>query len=331
MAFSTPHLEIRRPSPTTVEFTVTTQPRRTGWTGWAMCVAVVVLRLLLAAGVAVAVWGWGRSQPCLGGRGGLTTTTTTTTKHSVDALVGLLAAAAASTPAWLLLPLCAVAAWASVARVHTSESLLVLRGLGIQTRSTGATYVGELASALGLAWWTLTSPWALLQAVVAAGGSGGSAGWMNGLTEHAPWAASLGGDDYEPSPAAATRFIPTAKLQDLLVNEAFLGFEVRYYLVAVVGGTAGTMGWCADGSGGGGGADGDGEHYADSAAPSSQNRSKMGDNADRRGGDRAQTADGDDEDHVVVVFPQLLPGLDIVRTVWREARVCLYEPDGQKS
>ncbi|KAL2687694.1 hypothetical protein Neosp_005257 [[Neocosmospora] mangrovei] len=34
----------------------------------------------------------------------------------------------------------------------------------------------------------------------------------------------------------ATRFIPTEKIQDILVNEAFLGFEVRYYLVVVVEG-----------------------------------------------------------------------------------------------
>lgn len=35
---------------------------------------------------------------------------------------------------------------------------------------------------------------------------------------------------------ATTRFIPTEKIQDILVNEAFRGFEVRYYLVVVVEG-----------------------------------------------------------------------------------------------
>ena len=34
----------------------------------------------------------------------------------------------------------------------------------------------------------------------------------------------------------ATRFIPTEKIQDILVNEAFRGFEVRYYLIVVVDG-----------------------------------------------------------------------------------------------
>lgn len=36
--------------------------------------------------------------------------------------------------------------------------------------------------------------------------------------------------------SATTRFIPTEKIQDILVNEAFRGFEVRYYLVVVVEG-----------------------------------------------------------------------------------------------
>lgn len=35
---------------------------------------------------------------------------------------------------------------------------------------------------------------------------------------------------------ARTRFIPTEKIRDVLINEAFRGFEVRYYLVVVVEG-----------------------------------------------------------------------------------------------
>lgn len=70
--------------------------------------------------------------------------------------------------------------------------------------------------------------------------------------------------------SATTRFIPTEKIQDILVNEAFRGFEVRYYLVVVVEG----------------------------------------------------------EEEVVVVFPRLLPRRQIVETVWRGVRRCLYEPEG---
>ena len=53
------------------------------------------------------------------------------------------------------------------------------------------------------------------------------------------------------------------------MNEAFRGFEVRYYLVIVVEG----------------------------------------------------------EEEVVVVFPRLLPRRQIVETVWRGVRMCLYEPE----
>lgn len=63
-------------------------------------------------------------------------------------------------------------------RAHASESLLVLRGLGVQTSESGGSYLG----------------------------------------------------------GTATRFIPTEKIQDVFVNEAFRGFEVRYYLVVVVEG-----------------------------------------------------------------------------------------------
>lgn len=35
---------------------------------------------------------------------------------------------------------------------------------------------------------------------------------------------------------ATTRFIPTAQIRDIFIHEAFLGFEVRYYLAIVVEG-----------------------------------------------------------------------------------------------
>jgi len=102
-------------------------------------------------------------------------------------------------------------------RLHTTESLLVLRGLGIQTSSS--------------------------------------------LTK-----TLLSG--------RATRFIPTEKIRDVLVSEAFApggGFEVRYVLVIVVEG----------------------------------------------------------EEDMVVVFPGLRPRKDIVLTVWRGVRTCLWEGEGE--
>lgn len=87
---------------------------------------------------------------------------------------------ASSLPTYLLLPLCAALLYLTTLRIHTTESLLVLRGLGIQTSSTGGSYL---------------------------------ASWR-----------------------AGTRFIPTEKIRDVLINEAFRGFAVRYYLVVVVDG-----------------------------------------------------------------------------------------------
>lgn len=120
--------------------------------------------------------------------------------------------AALYTPPSLLFPACLALLYLTTLRIHTTESLLVLRGLGIQTSSTGGSYL---------------------------------ASWR-----------------------AGTRFIPTEKIRDVLINEAFRGFAVRYYLVVVV----------------------------------------------------------DGEDDVVVVFPRLLPRRRIVERVWRGCRGCLWEP-----
>lgn len=58
------------------------------------------------------------------------------------------------------------------------ESLLVIRGLGIQTSTSSTTYLFK----------------------------------------------------------ASTRFIPTTQIQDIVIHEAFKGFEVRFYLAIIVDG-----------------------------------------------------------------------------------------------
>lgn len=60
----------------------------------------------------------------------------------------------------------------------TEESLLVIRGLGIQTSTSSQTYLSK----------------------------------------------------------ASTRFIPTTQIQDIVIHEAFKGFEVRFYLAVIVEG-----------------------------------------------------------------------------------------------
>jgi phosphatidylinositol glycan class H protein len=62
--------------------------------------------------------------------------------------------------------------------INAEESLLVIRGLGIQTSTSSATYLSK----------------------------------------------------------AATRFIPTTQIQDIVIHEAYKGFEVRFYLAVIVEG-----------------------------------------------------------------------------------------------
>lgn len=238
MLTTAPHLHIRRPSPTTAEFTVTTCPPTT--ISLRILLALVFLsRVLLSLSVLLLLYStWTLSpyyhDPHTTGVATATPTATgiaTISSNEQDRVVLESVAAAgkgdnytiaitsdnnnssppttapyttanwashilraihhsppgqtaqhlaATIPAYLLLPLCAALLYAATLRVHTTESLLVLRGLGVQTSSTGGSWL---------------------------------AGWR-----------------------AGTRFIPTEKIRDVLINEAFRGFAVRYYLVVVVDG-----------------------------------------------------------------------------------------------
>lgn len=192
-----PRLRTRRPSPTTVEYTLTTKPAPTLPT-ILLHLAIFLLRLLLLAAAAL--------LPL------------THLRHHIPspALQSLLSAPTLSPlsrlPAPAVLALAVVIAYVSLRRIHSTESVLALRGLGLQTRSS-------------------TNTWGF-------------------------------GD--------ATRFIPTEKIRDVLVNEAFVGFGVRYVLVVVVEG----------------------------------------------------------EEDMVVVFPRLGGGKEVVLRVWRGVRACLFEGGG---
>ncbi|CRK25668.1 hypothetical protein BN1723_013653 [Verticillium longisporum] len=186
MLTTTPYLLIRRPSPTTVEFTVTTRPPTTLPLRLAL-LALVPLRLVVGGFSLLFLWSIYLLSPYALPAPSqaldaplLSPTTLLRALHNVAlSPPGLLARRlAAATPLALLLPTAVVLLWASLRRVHKTESLLVLRGLGIQTSSSAGSYLA----------------------------------------------------------GTATRFIPTEKIRDVLVNEAFRGFEVRHYLVVVVEG-----------------------------------------------------------------------------------------------
>lgn len=210
MLTASPHLQVRRPSPTTAEFTVTTCPAAT-LSNRLLLGVLFLLRALLALSALLllhSTWTLPPFQDDAAPAGLAPTITITSSVHRPGDDTGLaLAPPSTPAPAWLpyalarvartrpgaaltlvaaalprslLVPLGAALLYLATLRIHTTESLLVLRGLGIQTSSTGGSYLQS---------------------------------WRPG-----------------------TRFIPTEKIRDVLINEAFRGFAVRYYLVVVVDG-----------------------------------------------------------------------------------------------
>ncbi|KAL6834525.1 GPI-GlcNAc transferase complex, PIG-H component domain-containing protein [Trichoderma camerunense] len=193
MLTTAPHLRIRRPSPTTAEFTVTTLPPQT-LPLRLLWLLLLFLRISLSVTMLLilyARWVQERSRSCFGAQAAPPSTSPSPPPllsldriiFALDAFQGtpagaILAKIAATVSLPVLLPVAVAVFYALSLRVHKQESLLVLRGLGVQTCESPATYLA----------------------------------------------------------GAATRFIPTEKIQDILVNEAFRGFEVRYYLVVVVEG-----------------------------------------------------------------------------------------------
>jgi phosphatidylinositol glycan class H protein len=183
-----PQLHTRRPSPTTIEYTVSTAPPPT-LSQRLLLFSTFALRLILGLSALLllhSAWqltSYSTTLPLITTAKPPNFFTNEYIWHVItrihySPLGNLSTRLAVQTPTPLLISLCALTIYAIFLRIHTSESLLVLRGLGIQTSTSSATYLST----------------------------------------------------------AATRFIPTEKIQDILVNEAFRGFEVRYYLIVVVEG-----------------------------------------------------------------------------------------------
>ncbi|CAG8970913.1 hypothetical protein HYALB_00000892 [Hymenoscyphus albidus] len=180
-----PHLRTRRPSPTTVEYTVSTSPSPT-LPLRLLQLTTSILRIIIGLTVLLLLYTkylLSAFAPATHPIGPPETFSTATIFYILTLIthsrLGTLCTRLASiTPYTLLLPTSFLLIHIILQRPHTTESLLVLRGLGIQTSTSSASYLSS----------------------------------------------------------ATTRFIPTEKVQDFLVNEAFRGFEVRYYLVVVVEG-----------------------------------------------------------------------------------------------
>jgi len=181
-----PHLRTRRPSPTTAEYTVSTSPPPT--VSFHILIFITfLLRIIIGLAVLLLLYS----------RYALSTNSFPSSAHDIappfsseeyiwytlhhillTPVGAFFLRTSVRIPLIVLSTVSLLTLYVIFLRIHSTESLLVLRGLGIQTSTSSTTYLSS----------------------------------------------------------ATTRFIPTAKIQDVLVNEAFKGFEVRYYLVIVVDG-----------------------------------------------------------------------------------------------
>ncbi|EER42489.1 phosphatidylinositol N-acetylglucosaminyltransferase [Histoplasma capsulatum var. duboisii H88] len=166
-------LSIQRPSPTTALFTASNASVRSTITSKALFSIEIVLRILLFAVVLLL-------------NGALIRDYILTLDDGIihwDAVwssaIGALACRMADWQGWqFTCPVSAVLVYIIFRRGYTEESLLVIRGLGVQTSTSSATYLSK----------------------------------------------------------ASTRFIPTTQIQDIVIHEAFKGFEVKFYLAIIVEG-----------------------------------------------------------------------------------------------
>ncbi|KAJ9193661.1 hypothetical protein DTO164E3_7753 [Paecilomyces variotii] len=167
------HLTVRRPSTTTVSFTVSNaSPRSTLPAKLAFYLQVLIRGLLFistllidtAALRSVFFYENGPIIPW---------------KVIWSSPIGSLLCRTADAYSWRVVAIAsALVIYGVFRKGYTEESLLVIRGLGIQTSTSSASYCST----------------------------------------------------------SATRFIPTTQIQDIVIHEAFKGFEVRFYLAIIVEG-----------------------------------------------------------------------------------------------
>ncbi|CAG8111056.1 unnamed protein product [Penicillium salamii] len=166
-------LKIQRPSPTTVSFTVSNAPQRSSSLAKILFALQILLRAFLFLCVVVVGITLLRHLVFEGDDGFISwpLVWSSTLGSKLCCLVDSYNPLAVAMVSALVI-------YCVFRRGYTEESLLVIRGFGIQTSTSSATYLST----------------------------------------------------------AATRFIPTTQIQDIVIHEAFKGFEVRFYLAVIVEG-----------------------------------------------------------------------------------------------
>lgn len=167
-----PRLTVQRPSPTTNLFTVSNAPARRTWSSKLLFGIEVILRIV--GFVSVFFIDLAKIRHVISGNG-----TWDIGSEFWSTTVGSLSCRIADQYTWPVIAISsAIITYIVWRKGYTEESLMVIRGLGIQTSTSSSMY----------------------------------------------WSS------------AATRFIPTTQIQDIVIHEAFKGFEVRFYLTIIVEG-----------------------------------------------------------------------------------------------
>ncbi|KAB8078913.1 phosphatidylinositol N-acetylglucosaminyltransferase [Aspergillus leporis] len=166
-------LILRRPSPTTASFTVSNASRHTSTPAKTLFYFQVLLRALIF--VCVVCFDIARLRRLFFSHEGSFVPWAVIWSSPLGSLVCRIAD---SNSSWVVALVSAIVIYGVFRKGYTEESLLVIRGLGIQTSTSSLTYLSK----------------------------------------------------------ASTRFIPTTQIQDIVIHEAFKGFEVRFYLAIIVEG-----------------------------------------------------------------------------------------------
>ncbi|KAJ6096298.1 hypothetical protein N7486_007044 [Penicillium sp. IBT 16267x] len=166
-------LRVQRPSPTTVSFTVSDAPRRSKSPAKILFGFQILLRVVLFSCVIIVALARLRHFS-FQADGGLISWPA----MWASPLGSYVCQQVDTYNPWAVAVISALVVYGVFRREYTEESLLVIRGFGIQTSTSSSTYLSS----------------------------------------------------------AATRFIPTTQIQDIVIHEAFKGFEVRFYLAVIVEG-----------------------------------------------------------------------------------------------
>jgi phosphatidylinositol glycan class H protein len=137
-----PHctLRIQKPTSTTVSFTVSTRTPHNSITSLIIHYTLILLRLLLALQILVVLyiqWAVFSSSPTLINA---PLWLLTSPPFSVGFILN------AGVPLYYVVPVGVIGLWVLARRGYTEESLLVLRGLGVQTTSSSSTYLSTAST-----------------------------------------------------------------------------------------------------------------------------------------------------------------------------------------